>query len=289
MMEKIQFQKPVMPGDPKTVCDFLAHYTELSKQKIKDAMKKGAVFLARPQGGRQRVRRATQAVSPGFEVLLFYDPAILNLTAPPAECMGDFHQYSVWYKPGGLLSQGSQWGDHCACLRQAELFFSPRRKAFLIHRLDREASGLMVIAHTREVAARLSALFQQRQVIKQYIIEVFGLPGQKDRIGKISLALDGKPALTNYRVREYDLARNTALVTVTIETGRTHQIRRHFDSIGCPVVGDPVYGRGNHGDGGLRLCAYGLSFTCPVSGRLMRFALESRYFHWPVAPALLAD
>jgi len=131
MMEKIQFQKPVMPGDPKTVCDFLAHYTELSKQKIKDAMKKGAVFLARPQGGRQRVRRATQAVSPGFEVLLFYDPAILNLTAPPAECMGDFHQYSVWYKPGGLLSQGSQWGDHCACLRQAELFFfTPKKSIF---------------------------------------------------------------------------------------------------------------------------------------------------------------
>jgi len=66
------------------------------------------------------------------------------------------------------------FGDHCSLLRQAELFFKGSRKVFLVHRIDREADGVMLIAHTKEAAARLSELFQKKLIAKEYHVVVLG-------------------------------------------------------------------------------------------------------------------
>jgi tRNA pseudouridine32 synthase / 23S rRNA pseudouridine746 synthase len=286
-MDKFEFHKTPGPDDPKAMCAFLAVHTGLSRQTIKSALQKGAIWLKPARGRRRRIRRATHPLHSGDRVSLYYDPKILTFIPPVARCLSDLGHYSLWYKPVGLLSQGSEWGDHGSLLCQAEAFFTPRRKAFPVHRLDREASGVMMVAHTPDAAARLSALFQQREVMKHYLVEVMGKPGRLEEKGTISDALDGRPALTSFIVRGIHPERDTSLAVVRIDSGRKHQIRRHFETIGCPVMGDPRYGKGNKDAGGLRLSAYALSFACPFTGRPVSVRLDVSDIHWTVSPSVL--
>ncbi len=75
----------------------------------------------------------------------------------------------------------------------------------------------------------------------------------------------------------YDARKNTSAVDVVIQTGRRHQIRRHFDGIGHPVMGDPAYGSGNKNSEGLRLAAISLTFRCPFSREKMVFELDAPF------------
>ena len=79
----------------------------------------------------------------------------------------------------------------------------------------------------------------------------------------IDRPVDGKSAVTEYTVTGYDPAANTSTVDITIRTGRKHQIRKHFDAIGFPVIGDPRYGKNNKNKSGLKLMATELAFRCP--------------------------
>jgi tRNA pseudouridine32 synthase/23S rRNA pseudouridine746 synthase len=83
--------------------------------------------------------------------------------------------------------------------------------------------------------------------------------------------LDGKEAITDYQAVKYNTSSNTTLVNITIHTGRKHQIRRHFDMIGYPVLGDPVYGTGNKNKAGIKLTAVALKFECPIRGKWQTF------------------
>jgi tRNA pseudouridine32 synthase/23S rRNA pseudouridine746 synthase len=261
----------VGPGDPATACDFLAAYTSLSKSRIKDAMTKGAVWLKSPHRRQQRLRRATAGVMPGDILSIYYNPTLLAITPPTAEPIGDQIRFSVWFKPAGLMSQGTKYGDHCSLLRQVELFYRPKRSAFLIQRLDREASGLVLLAHDRASAARLSRLFQDRQVIKRYSARVLGNLSATLLQGKIDLKLEGKKAETEFTVDSYDPVTDTSQVQIMIRTGRKHQIRRHFEMIGHPVMGDPRYGQGNKNKQGMQLVATALELECPFSKKMMIF------------------
>ena len=255
---------------PQSCCDYLAELAALPKGRIKDAMAKGAVWLAREGGKRRRLRRASTVVRSGDVLELYYDEALLRGVPPPAHCMDDQQRYSVWFKPAGLMAQGTDYGDHCSLLRQAECHFHPRRPVFLVHRLDREAAGLMLVAHDGRAAARLSALFREHRISKDYRVRVRGKIAQAR--GEIDQPLDGKPALTRYTVEAYDPATGVTTLEVSIATGRHHQIRRHFAAIGHGVLGDPRYGTGNKNREGMQLEAVGLCFRCPFTGRDMSYA-----------------
>ncbi|MBU4261313.1 MAG: RNA pseudouridine synthase [Proteobacteria bacterium] len=215
-MEKLTREITVAPDAPQTACDLLARQTGLTKGRIKDAMTKGAIWLKKRKGKLQRLRRATALVQPGNLLVIHYDAALLALVPPQASLISDQGHYSVWEKPAGLMAQGTQYGDHCSLLRQAEVFFKPQRQVFLVHRLDREASGLMLIAHSREAGSQLSRLFQQHLIAKRYQVQMLGniLTRQGNRI---DIPLDGKTALTEYEALIYDPATNTSLVTVRTE------------------------------------------------------------------------
>jgi tRNA pseudouridine32 synthase/23S rRNA pseudouridine746 synthase len=260
---------------PHSCCDFLAEQAGLSKSKVKDAMAKGAVWLGRRGGKRRRLRRATTPLRPGDVVELYYDADLLRIEPPAARCVDDQRHYSVWFKPVGLLAQGTDYGDHCALQRQVENHFHPRRPVFLVHRLDREAAGLMLIAHDGGAAARLSALFSEHHITKYYTVRVRG--EVKQRQGEIGLPLDGKPALTRYEVIDYDPDADVTILDVSIATGRLHQIRRHFAMIGHGVMGDPKYGNGNKNRDGMQLTATGLHFRCPFTGRDMTYTSHEIY------------
>lgn len=256
--------------------DVLSGLSGLPKMRVKDAMVKGAVWLR--QSGRKRrkrLRRAKTVLGRGDTIELYYDAVLLALVPPEAECIHDAVHYSVWVKPAGLMAQGTMYGDHCSLLRQAELFFGNARPVFPVHRLDREASGIMLVAHSREAASKLSGLFQERSVRKEYHAEVAGNLGPAGREERIELPLDGRDARTGYRVTAYDSIRDISTVSVTIDTGRLHQIRRHFAMIGHPVTGDPRYGSGSRDREGMRLNAVALAFHCPFSNRDVEYRLPS--------------
>jgi tRNA pseudouridine32 synthase/23S rRNA pseudouridine746 synthase len=253
--------------------EYLARHTGLSKRRLKEAMLKGAVWLRHGRGKRKRLRRATTMLRAGDIVNLYYDPALLQRIPPPVKLLWRCQEYSVWYKPAGLLAQGNDYGDHASLLRQVELADPLRKAAYLIHRLDREARGLMLIGHSKTAARRLSQLFQQQQVSKHYHVRMLGRP--PSAAATIHLPLDGREAITDYELLAYDPATNSSQLTVRIRTGRTHQIRRHCELIGHPVLGDPRYGSGNQHPDGLQLTATRLQFVCPFTRQNREFDLAS--------------
>ncbi len=250
-------------GESASAVDALARVSALPKGRIKDALAKGAVTLTRGSKTK-RLRRATYALQKGDTLSLWYNPELLALVPPQPRLLADERQYSVWVKPAGLLAQGTREGDHCSLLRIAELEL--KRDAFLVHRLDREAAGLMLIAHTPKAAAALSALFATQEtsarIRKLYRVEV---RGEAPEQGEITLPLDGKAAQTRYTRLAFDAARNSSVLDVELITGRKHQIRRHCAASGFPVLGDPAYGENNKDARGLQLVAVALEFVCPLT------------------------
>jgi tRNA pseudouridine32 synthase/23S rRNA pseudouridine746 synthase len=199
----------------------LSRETGLSKGQVKRAMARGAVWLER-DGGARRLRRAGRMLRPGDRLHLYYYARVQAMEPPPARLLVDEGSWSVWFKPPGMFSQGSRWGDHCSLVRWAEAHLEPRRNAFLVHRLDRAASGLMLVAHTRGAARQLSGLFRERAIRKVYRVVVRGRFSPKER--RFDEALDGRPALTRGRLLEYDAEQDRSLLVVEISTGRNHQI-----------------------------------------------------------------
>lgn len=124
-----------------------------------------------------------------------------------------------------------------------------RKKVFIVHRLDLDASGLLVFAKDAETHRLLSMEFEERRAKKEYLVAVLGVMSGSGEInkplrefssGRVAPAPDGKRAVTRWRV-ERSLGGATLLRVETL-TGRKHQIRAHFSSEGHPVLGDPRYG-----------------------------------------------
>ncbi|KPQ30403.1 MAG: tRNA pseudouridine32 synthase / 23S rRNA pseudouridine746 synthase [Marinobacter excellens HL-55] len=246
--------------------DALAEASSLPKQRIKDAMAKGACWWVQ-KGKQVRLRKAKRELKAGSRIQLFYDDQVLARKPEQPTLIENKGRYSVWYKPHGLLAQGSQWGDHCSLLRLAEV--ATNTPCFLVHRLDADAAGLMLIAHDPKAAGALSQLFSGRTVTKIYHATVIGQLEAADRL--IDDPLDGKDSVSRVTTLALDDQSNTTQVKVLIETGRKHQIRRHLAGIGHAIVGDRLYGLG-HPDG-LQLEAVLLAFTCPISGVEVTFKL----------------
>ncbi|MCX7565634.1 pseudouridine synthase [Sulfitobacter sp. F26169L] len=160
------------------------------------------------------------------------------------------HEVILVDKPAGLLSvpgKGSELGD-CLLARVQAAF----PDALLVHRLDRDTSGVMIFAMTRHAQRHLGLQFEKRMTKKTYVARVWGIPAQKTGTVDLPLIVDwpnrprqmvcletGKPAQTDWRVIKAEV--NTARVRLTPHTGRSHQLRVHMLSLGHPILGDPFY------------------------------------------------
>ncbi|MFK5914843.1 MAG: RluA family pseudouridine synthase [Woeseiaceae bacterium] len=278
MTSETQEYQVTVDNDNDNAVDLLATKTGFSKQKIKQIMQKGAVWLTNNKGT-HRLRRKSKKLTSGSTVHLYYDPSVLNEYIPTAVLIADEGDYSVWYKPRGMLSQGSKWGDHCAINRYVEQHLEPQRPAFIVHRLDRFASGLILIAHKKKVATLLANLFKDKTIHKQYKVIVEGkFPEQQNFTNEI----DGKSAISHASLLKYDSVNNESLVCVSIETGRKHQIRKHLSEAGFPVVGDRSYGTEDDRD--LQLTAFKINFVCPITQSQKEFTLDNN-----LQPQLKAD
>jgi tRNA pseudouridine32 synthase/23S rRNA pseudouridine746 synthase len=258
---------------------WLSDHCSLSKKVLKEAMAKGAVWL-KPTSGQHRgsgaispIRRASKHLAIGEQLFLYYNPTVLAQTPQTPQLIYDRAEYSIWYKPSGMFSHGSKWGDHCAITRWVAQHHQPQRDSFLIHRLDRATRGLIMIAHNKKSAAALCRLFETRAINKRYHAIVAGQ--YNANITSIHTPIDGKTAHTLPCVISYDPENHRSLLDISIETGRKHQIRKHLSSVGFPIVGDRLYNPEPITDTtpNLQLCAYHLAFECPISHQTQSFTL----------------
>jgi 23S rRNA pseudouridine1911/1915/1917 synthase len=222
----------------------------------------------------------------GGEELEFELPAVPRSTLEPERmelriAYEDEHLLVV-DKPAGLVvhpAPGHATGTlvHGLLALEVEGGEEPERPG-IVHRLDRDTSGLLVVARSQEAHRRLQALVRERAVEREYLALVHGRP--RSRAGRIEAPIGRdrhdptrhsvdtdtpREAVTHFEVAE--LLPEHALLRVTLETGRTHQIRVHLAAIDLPVSGDAVYGR--PGDLGLErqfLHAARLAFPHPVTG-----------------------
>ncbi len=159
-------------------------------------------------------------------------------------------QILIVSKPSGLLTIPDRMGNKESLLGLLEQKFG---KVFVVHRLDRETSGVLCFARNEAAHRNLSLQFEHHTTDKFYLALVDGVlhheEGEIDKPigehpvipGKMAISNSGKPSLTFYRVAER--FKHFTLAEVLIKTGRTHQIRVHFQSIGYPLAVDALYGR----------------------------------------------
>lgn len=278
---KQEFHIPIddsIGADAKVV-NILAVQSELSKQAIKQAMKKGALWIEDTKGIR-RLRRADTIPERNSTLHFYYAPHVLDEVPPAPTLIADEGGYSVWSKPPVMLSQGSKWGDHCTINRWIEsnepFETQPQRNCFIVHRLDRAARGLMLIAHKKNVAAKLAALFEERTISKCYRIIVEGEFPQGAQI--MDSDIDGKTAYSSASLITFNAEKNRSLLEISIKTGRKHQIRIHMNRAGYPVVGDSLHGIASADDlhpEELQLSAFSLDFICPITQETREYCLPA--------------
>lgn len=171
----------------------------------------------------------------------------------PLEVLHEDHEIIVVNKPAGLLSvpgKGAHLAD-CLLSRVQEAFPT----ALLVHRLDRDTSGVMIFAQTPHAQRHLGLQFEKRQTKKTYVARVWGRLEPKEGTVDLPLIVDwpnrprqmvchdtGKQAVTDWRVLRY--GDNETRVRLSPKTGRSHQLRVHMLALGHPILGDPFYAAG---------------------------------------------
>jgi 23S rRNA pseudouridine1911/1915/1917 synthase len=206
-------------------------------------------------------------------------------------------------KPAGLLAQGDHTGDETlndlAKAYLAEKFHKPGNVYLgLVHRLDRNVSGVVVLARTSKAAARLSAAFRDKEVKKTYQAVVCGIPTERQGTLKAWLGSKGDHrGVTRAEHKPFDGGRESlltytvlathgemALLEVCPITGRRHQIRAQFALVGCPLLGDVKYGaKAPLPDHRIALHALELAFKHPVGAEPVSFTVPVPA-DWPWPP-----
>ncbi len=268
------------------------HLPDISRAQIQTLIKAGAVLVdgqpAKPgiklKGGEQILvtlveqDEETPITPESIDLTVVYEDEVLAVIDKPA---------GMVVHPAAGNESGTLVNAILARWPQIAEMNDPDKRMGLVHRLDKGTSGLIVIAKTSEALQELMRQFQEREVDKTYIALLERTPptatgrieapiarDPKQR-KRMAVQRDGKPAITEYTVIDDDFRDGQALVEVKLLTGRTHQIRVHMAFIGCPVVGDTVYGFRKQRIKMKRqfLHAAQLCFTHPITGE--RLCVES--------------
>ncbi|HXR18966.1 MAG TPA: 23S rRNA pseudouridine(1911/1915/1917) synthase RluD [Steroidobacteraceae bacterium] len=267
---------------------------QYSRARLQRWIRDGAVHAnGRPVRARDRVRGGEQLVVKAQ----FAAEGSVAAQPLPLDILHEDAALLVLNKPAGMVVHPGA-GNREHTLQNALLAYDAALarvpRAGLVHRLDKDTSGVLLIARTPEAHTRLVQALSARQVGREYLALCAGAPTGGGRIDepigrhrsartRMAVRSDGREAITHYRIEER--LRAHTLLRVQLETGRTHQIRVHLAYIGFPIVGDPLYGgraRSIAGDApevnaalqGFRrqaLHAQRLRLAHPVSGRAQSF------------------
>jgi 23S rRNA pseudouridine1911/1915/1917 synthase len=254
----------VLPEDNKKRLDkFLSeNLPEHSRSYVQKLIEDGLVFV----GGKIKIKKYSLKEGEKIKVLL-KEPEVVTLESDDSikfEIIFENKDLAVISKPAGLVvhpsdthKKGTLVNGLLAKWPEIKSVGEDKMRPGIVHRLDKETSGLMVIAKTNEMFIWLKEQFKERKVTKKYLVLVFG--SLKEKKGEISAPIGrvGMKQVTLKRGRAYKKITKTreakteykvleelggySLVEVSPKTGRTHQIRVHFAHIGHPVVGDKKY------------------------------------------------
>ncbi|MGI8715083.1 MAG: RluA family pseudouridine synthase [Solirubrobacteraceae bacterium] len=257
-------------------------------------------FLSEPMGSRARAQAAIDAGQVSIdgrlrakghalrvgEVIIVHAPESAPAPAgeeqPAAYAIAhEDHHLLIVDKPAGVVvhpARGHRTGTLAQALAGRAAGGEEPWRAGIVHRLDRDTSGLLVIAKSDEVHRALKAVLAGRELRREYLALVDGHPSARtgtidapigrDRRDRLRISIDTdapREARTHFELQQQ--LPSSALLRVTLETGRTHQIRVHMAAIGHPVSGDPQYGKaGEYGLSRQFLHAARLAFLHPVTG-----------------------
>ena len=267
----------------------IRHHPGMSRRKARDVIEKGQVNV-----GGNAVREPGLEVEEDAAVVFDANRKALPRVRCTLPILHEDEHVLVVDKPAGLLTvpTGPGEDDEDTALRRVQDYahrLKPRvGYAERVHRLDRDTSGAIAFALSREARAGLIETFRHHRIERRYLAIVEGVPDAESGTvdapmreawvsGRRGVAKPGEgsqPARTHWRVRER--LPGAALLEVQLETGRQHQIRVHLAHVGLPILGDPVYGKPPRGRPLARrpmLHAYRLAFAHPVAGT--RVAVES--------------
>jgi len=201
-----------------------ARYPDLSRRKARELIAARRVLV-----NERVVSIASREVDAGDRIAVVED-------APELAIIRETGDWIAVDKPAGMPTQPSRDRKQRSLEELLRLRF---REIWLVHRLDTPTSGVVLFARTAAAAARLSALFAAGEIRKTYLAI---LEGELAEERVVETPVQGKSARTTFRPLRADAT--TTLVEAVIDTGRTHQIRIHAQSIGHPVAGDRRYGSG---------------------------------------------
>jgi 23S rRNA pseudouridine1911/1915/1917 synthase len=259
---------------------------ELSRSHARRLIDEGLVSV----NGRKS--KPSERVTAGLSVSVTIPPPETITLVPEAIPLTIIYQDGdiiVLDKPAGLTVHPAP-GHPSGTLVNALLAACPDLRGIagtlrpgIVHRLDKDTSGLMVVAKNDRAQRALQRQLKDRDVRKTYLALVRGVPAPREGtiaapIGrhpknrkKMAVVADGREATTRYRVREEIAGGQYSLLEVEPVTGRTHQIRVHLAAVGHPVVGDATYGRPSAAVGRQFLHAHKLAFAMPLGRRTVEF------------------
>jgi 23S rRNA pseudouridine1911/1915/1917 synthase len=262
----------------------LTRRTGFSRSHVAAAIRAGAASV------NGEIAKPSRILEPGDDVAFeIAPPAVLEVLpeAVPLDIVFEDETLLVVNKPAGMVTHPAHGATENtlvnALLAHTGALPGDPIRAGLVHRLDRDTSGLLVVAKTEDALGTLGRAMQKRYIKREYRGIVAGVPRELDgvingAIGrdphnrlKYAIRADGKPAVTHYVLRER--FKDATELTLTLETGRTHQIRVHFAALGFPIFNDPIYGNRDPRSPlpGQALHAWRLAFKHPATKEHMTF------------------
>ena len=271
----------------KRLDNYLSLELEISRSKVQKLIKEGKVFVNGKVVNSSYQVRIDDEIEVNDELDYEINVEPENI---PLDIVYEDDDLIIINKKSGMVVHPAP-GHYSGTLVNALLYkygklTGDKFRPGIVHRLDKDTSGLMIVAKNEEMLEKLSKMISKKEVERKYLAIVNGLikhdtgtidaPIGRDLNNRQKMAVtdvNSKDAITHFKVIER--FNNNTLIECILETGRTHQIRIHLSYIGYPVNNDPLYGKGKCTEFGQMLHSYSISFKHPRTGKDISYTVDA--------------